>query len=82
MEQLQNILPYEKFSKYGPETMSDQELLAIILRTGTTNKSALELAEEVLRCCDFGKKGLLGLHQVSVEQLSKIKGIGPVKASK
>lgn len=82
MEQLQNILPYEKFSKYGPETLSDQELLAIILRTGTTNKSALELAEEVLRCCDFGKNGLLGLHQVSVEQLSKIKGIGPVKAVK
>ena len=82
MEQLNIHLPYEKFCKYGPETLTDQELLAIILRTGTANKTALELAEEVLKCCNMGKKGLLGLHHVSVEQLSQIKGIGPVKAVK
>lgn len=82
MEKLNIHLPYEKFCKYGPENLTDQELLAIILRTGTANKTALELAEEVLKCCNMGKKGLLGLHQVSVEQLSQIKGIGPVKAVK
>lgn len=82
MKQLNIHLPYEKFSKYGPETLTDQELLSIILRTGTAGKTALELAQEVLEFCDMGKKGLLGLHQISVEQLSQIKGIGPVKAVK
>lgn len=82
MEQMNSLLPYEKFCKSGPETLTDQELLAIILRTGTKNKSALELSAEVLKCCNFGKRGLLGLHQVSVNELSRIKGIGPVKAVK
>ena len=75
-------LPYEKFCSQGPESLTDEELLAIILRTGTRNKSALDLAKEILKKADFGKRGLLGLHQTSVEQLSQINGIGPVKAIK
>ena len=82
MKQSNQILPYEKFRLYGPESLTDQELLAIILRTGTRNCNAVELAGQVLTESKCGKQGLLGLHHISVEQLSKIKGIGPVKAVK
>ena len=41
-------LPYEKFLQFGPENLTESELLAIILRTGTREKSAVELAAEVL----------------------------------
>ena len=44
-------LPYEKFLRFGPDSLTESELLAIILRTGTKDKSALELAQEVLRLC-------------------------------
>ncbi len=76
------LMPYEKFVAYGAESLSDAELLAIILRTGTKNCNALQLANSVLEACECGKKGLLGLFHMSLEQFSKIKGIGPVKAVK
>lgn len=79
---LQNLQPYEKFSVYGPEKLTDEELLAIILRTGTKNKNALTLAKEVLEL-NSGQNGrLLGLHHLSMEQLLDIPGIGEVKATK
>lgn len=74
--------PYEKFQSMGPELLTDAELLAIILRTGTKNSDALEVATQVLKESDCGKKGLLGLYHMSLEQLSRIRGIGPVKAVK
>lgn len=74
--------PYEKFRTAGPESLTDAELLAIILRTGTKNCSALQLAQQVLRQSECGRKGLLGLYHMSVEQFSGIRGIGPVKAVK
>ncbi len=76
------LMPYEKFVAYGAETLTDAELLAIILRTGTQNCNALQLATSVLEACECGKKGLLGLFHMSLEQFSRIKGIGPVKAVK
>lgn len=74
--------PYEKFLANGPENLTDAELLAIILRTGTRNCSALQLAQQVLQESECGRKGLLGLYHMSVEQFSGIRGIGPVKAVK
>ena len=38
-------LPYERFQQFGPETLTEAELLAVILRTGTKDTSAVELAE-------------------------------------
>ncbi len=76
------LLPYEKFVAYGAEHLTDAELLAIILRTGTKNCNALQLANNVLKAAECGKKGLLGLFHMSLEQFSGIKGIGPVKAVK
>ena len=75
-------LPYERFLRFGPEHLTESELLAIILRTGTKDANALKLAEEVLSLAKYPKEGLLGLYDVSLEQLMKIKGIGLVKAVK
>ena len=74
--------PYEKFLAYGPEHLTESELLAIILRTGTKDVSALGLAEQVLGLSKPPREGLLGLYDVSLEELMQIKGIGEVKAVK
>jgi len=75
-------LPYEKFRAIGPENLTESELLAIILRTGTRDVSALQLAEKVLELSHPLRGGLLGLYEVSLEQLKGIRGIGEVKAIK
>ncbi|MBE5892371.1 MAG: DNA repair protein RadC [Lachnospiraceae bacterium] len=76
------ILPYERFLRFGPENLTESELLAIILRTGTKDASALELADRVLALTQHPRKGLLGLYDLTLEDLMKIKGIGLVKAVK
>ena len=75
-------LPYERFQQFGPENLTEAELLAVILRTGTKDTSAVELAEKVLALAKYPREGLLGLHDVSVEELTQIRGIGIVKAVK
>lgn len=75
-------MPYEKFREFGAEALTERELLAIILRTGTKEKSALDLAGEVLTLARPPREGLLGLYDVSLEELMEIKGIGFVKAVK
>ena len=75
-------LPYEKFLKYGPESLSEAELLAIILRTGTKDCNSVELGKKILDLPVSPNKGLLGLHHISVEELKQIRGIGEVKAVK
>lgn len=75
-------LPYEKFLKYGPESLTESELLAIILRTGTKEKNALQLAQEILSMSQSNRTGLLGIYDIPLKQLLEIKGIGEVKAVK
>ena len=75
-------LPYERFVRFGPENLTERELLAIILRTGTKDSSAMDLAGQVLELAAYPRQGLLGLYDVSLEQLMQIKGIGMVKAVK
>lgn len=72
--------PYEKFILRGAESLSEAELLAVILRTGTKNCPATELAEKILSLSKG--KGLNGLHHLSLSELTKIPGIGEVKAVK
>ena len=74
--------PYEKFLAYGPQHLTESELLAIILRTGTKEVTAVELAEQVLNLAKGPREGLLGLYDISLEELMQIKGIGEVKAIK
>lgn len=75
-------MPYEKFVRFGPEALTEGELLAIILRTGTHNRSALEIAEEILSLSDSPRTGLLGLYDVPLERLMQVNGVGEVKAVK
>lgn len=75
-------MPYERFLRFGPENLTEAELLAIILRTGTKDTSAVELAEKVLALAKYPREGLLGLYDVSLEELMSINGIGMVKAIK
>ncbi len=79
---LQNGLPYEKFLALGPKALTEEELIAIILRTGTKNTPALKLAEEILSKASSKEEGLNGLHHLSVQELMEIPGIGEVKAVK
>ncbi len=76
------LLPYERFLRFGPENLTETELLAIIIRTGTKDCNALQLAEQVLSLAKYPKEGLLGLYDVSLKELQGIKGIGEVKAVK
>lgn len=76
------MLPYERFLRFGPENLTETELLAIIIRTGTKDCNAIQLAEQVMALAKYPKEGLLGLYDVSLEELQAIKGIGEVKAVK
>ena len=70
--------PYERFRTLGAQALSDAELLAIILKTGTKDYTALDLARNLLSEC---QENLLNLYELSFEQLLELKGIGPVKAT-
>jgi len=72
----QNERPRERLMHYGASAVSSAELLAIQLRTGTRERSAIGLGELLLS--QFA--GLRGVAGCSVEQMSVVKGIGPVKA--
>ena len=70
--------PYEKCLKSGASVLSDAELLAVILRTGSRGENVIELAKKILY--HSGGSGILALHRFSMEQLIRIRGIGRVKA--
>ncbi len=69
--------PREKLLGKGKESLSDSELLAILIGSGNKNKSAVELAKDVLA---LGKNNLNELGKVSLKELMTIKGIGEAKA--
>ena len=73
--------PYEKLEKYGSENLSNAELLAIIIKTGTKEESSVSIAQKVLKLKDASKEeNLRFLADISIEEFMKIKGIGKVKA--
>jgi len=72
-------LPYDKFMRLGPESLSDAELLAIMLRTGTREKTPIDLGRDILKQAGDGM-GLLGLYHFKIKDLMQIPGIGEVKA--
>ncbi len=74
----EELRPYERCEKEGPERLSDEELLSIILRTGSRGETSLELARRILALSDSGE-GILGLLHLSLPQLTALKGIGRVK---
>lgn len=73
--------PYEKLELYGESTLSNSELLAIILESGTKDETSIQLAYKVLALSnDSEENELRFLQTLSIEELKKIKGIGRVKA--
>ena len=73
--------PYEKLELYGPEMLSNAELLAIIIKTGTKNENSVSVAQKVLRLNNTtNKEDLKFLCDISIEEFMKIEGIGRVKA--
>jgi DNA repair protein RadC len=69
--------PRERLIEKGPDALSDAQLLAILLRTGDSSRSALDLALALIE--RFG--GLSGLSAASVTELCETKGVGPAKAA-
>ncbi|MGO1470470.1 MAG: RadC family protein [Tissierella sp.] len=70
--------PREKLANYGAERLSNAELIALIIRTGHRDDTALDVANRIL---SMDERGLSYLTNVSVKELTKIKGIGICKAS-
>lgn len=68
--------PRERLVKEGPETLSNQELLAIILRTGTKQESVLQLSYRIIQYFE----GLRLLKDASIEELTSLNGVGTAKA--
>ena len=69
--------PREKLLTQGKEMLNNAELLAILLRTGTREKSAIEVAQEIIAMND---DGLPGLCENTPEELAHVKGVGKAKA--
>lgn len=75
----QSVRPYEKCFRNGAASLSDAELLAVLLRTGSKDENSLSLAYRILSdCTEDGD--LASLCRLSINKLCKLKGIGKVKA--
>ena len=69
--------PRQKLLRYGVQALSDSELLAVIIQTGTKDRPVMELAEELT---NIDGNGLAGLGRVLPEELSRKAGIGQAKS--
>jgi DNA repair protein RadC len=69
--------PRERLQKFGPEALSAQELLALVIGRGISKKSVMSIAQELL--VKFGN--VKAISQATIEELSQIKGIGLAKAA-
>lgn len=74
-----NERPVEKAVKFGLDKLSNVELLALIINTGTKEKSAKDIAEEII---SRDPRGIRGLASCEVEELEQISGVGHAKATR
>ena len=73
--------PYEKLEMYGAESLTNSELLAIIIKTGTKDFTAIDLAKNILKLNESTEKNDLSfLQDISITDYMNIKGIGKIKA--
>lgn len=77
MDLPENERPRERLLRYGAESLSNGELIAIILRSGTNSENILNLSNRILK----QSSGLNGLLNLNAEELMDIKGIGKAKAA-
>lgn len=68
--------PYEKLEQQGARSLSDAELIAILLQSGLAGATAVEIANQLLSSLN----GLSGVYEASIEEICQIKGIGRVRA--
>ncbi len=71
--------PYERCIEFGPEVLTDAELIAVILRTGSRDKNSVELSREILKLTG-PEPSIAGLTRLSVNDLMSVPGVGRVKA--
>jgi len=69
--------PRERLAKLGPQSLTNAELLAILLRVGVVGESAVQVGQRLLQ--NFG--GISGIHRASIDELSSQKGIKLAKAA-
>lgn len=67
--------PRERMARYGPDALSDAELLALILKTGTRGENVTDMGNRLIQ-----KYGIDKLSILSLDELQAIRGIGPAKA--
>lgn len=75
-EMPEEMRPRERMLRNGPEALTDVELIAILLRSGTPTSTSLELAAQLLARFE----GIRGLMAAGIEELQEVKGVGPAKA--
>lgn len=69
--------PYERVERFGAKTLSDSELLAVIIKTGTKGKTALDVSRALF---ERFEGGLAEICAAGITELTSVEGIGPVKA--
>jgi len=73
------IRPYERLENYGASALSDAELLAILIRSGSNGLSAIQIANDIL-ALDHASEGISFLKDLTLEELRECRGMGRVKA--
>ena len=77
----QSERPYEKLELYGEKSLSNAELLAIIIKTGTKEYTSVDIARKILNLNEmYDETSLSFLRNLSIEEITKIKGMGRIKA--
>ena len=77
----QSERPYEKLELYGEKSLSNAELLAIIIKTGTKEYTSVDIAREILKLNEmYDETSLSFLRDLSIEEITRIKGMGRIKA--
>lgn len=72
--------PYEKLEMYGASALSNAELIAIIIKSGTKDESSVAIAQKILALEKSKENNLRFLQDISIKDFMSIKGIGKVKA--
>ncbi|SKB71896.1 DNA repair protein RadC [Lachnospiraceae bacterium] len=71
--------PYERCLALGPQVLTDAELIAVVLRTGSKNKGSVEMAHEILKLTG-DEPSLADIDKFSIGELQAVPGVGKVKA--
>jgi len=77
MDLAESERPRERLARLGPQALNNAELLAILLRVGGKGENAVQLGQRILQTF----KGLRGLHQAPLEEVTRLKGLGEAKAA-